>query len=424
MIKLFIYSLIAIVLALVVTLYLGFPGDPGYLLFAFGSYTFETSLFALLVASGVIYLVVKLLLIVFNWINPIQLVRLGKNLNDQRKAKSRSSTVEGILFLARGNWASSFGLLTKGIKESDGSVVNYLAAAYAAFEMGDRESWMSCLDKAEEEIPLARSTVNSVKAKLLYKSNQLEQCLAVLEQLKKTSLNDMSLLTMLKDVYIKLQDWEKLSNLLPTLQKNKVIDAEEMQLIEMRIFMEELYSIFDKADGRSIEASFKRDAVTEMTKIWQKSPASYKATQKVVKHYAKLLFELNAKPEAAKVIEIALTKSWSNPLISIYGEQDFEVNQQQLLMAETWLKTRPADDKLLLSLGRISMRNELWGKAKEYYQASIKISPSAEAYVELSRLLSHLGEDAASEIYLRNYGDLLGNNLPELPLPELPKATQ
>ena len=66
MIKLFIYSLIAIVLALVVTLYLGFPGDPGYLLFAFGTYTFETSLFALLVASGVIYLVVKLLLIVFN----------------------------------------------------------------------------------------------------------------------------------------------------------------------------------------------------------------------------------------------------------------------------------------------------------------------------------------------------------------------
>ena len=284
MIKLFIYSLIAIVLALVVTLYLGFPGDPGYLLFAFGTYTFETSLFALLVASGVIYLVVKLLLIVFNWVNPIKLVRLGKNLNDQRKAKSRSSTVEGLFFLARGNWASSFGLLTKGIKESDGSVVNYLAAAYAAFEMGDRESWMSCLDKAEEEFPLARSTVNSVKAKLLYKSNQLEQCLAVLEQLKKTSLNDMSLLTMLKDVYIKLQDWEKLSNLLPTLQKNKVIDAEEIQLIEMRIFMEELYSIFDKADGRSIEASFKRDAVTEMTKIWQKSPASYKATQKVVKH--------------------------------------------------------------------------------------------------------------------------------------------
>ena len=423
MIKLFIYSLIVIVLALAVTLYLGFPGDPGYLLLAFGSYTFETSLFALLIASGVIYLIVKLLLILFDWLNPIQLIRFSKKLNDQRKAKSQSNTVEGLLFLARRNWSSSYGLLIKGIKDPDGSVVNYLAAAYAAFEMGDRKSWMSCLNKAEEEFPLAHSTVNFVKAQLLYKSDQIEKCLEVLEQLKKTSLNDVSLLTMLKDVYIKLEDWGNLSDLLPTLKKYKVINVQEIQLIEMRIFMEKLYSIFDKVNAISIDALVKKEAVTEMAKIWKKAPVSYKSTEKVVKRYAELLTKLNAKKEAAKVIEIALIKSWSNSLILIYGEKDLEVNHQQLLTAETWLKTRPADDKLLLSLGRISMRNELWGKAKEYYKASIKISPSAEAYVELSRLLKHLGEDAASEVYLRNYGDLLGNSLPELPLPEVPKVT-
>ena len=63
MIRLFIFSLFAIVVALWVTLYLGFPSDPGYLLIAFGSYTFETSLFALLVASGVVYLMARLVFV-------------------------------------------------------------------------------------------------------------------------------------------------------------------------------------------------------------------------------------------------------------------------------------------------------------------------------------------------------------------------
>ena len=69
------------------------------------------------------------------------------------------------------------------------------------------------------------------------------------------------------------------------------------------------------------------------------------------------------------------------------------------------------------------MRNELWGKAKEYYQASIKISPSAEAYGELSRLLKHLGEVQASDTYLQSYGDLIGSELPKLPLPAQNKFT-
>ena len=69
------------------------------------------------------------------------------------------------------------------------------------------------------------------------------------------------------------------------------------------------------------------------------------------------------------------------------------------------------------------MRNQLWGKAKDYYRASIKISPTAEAYGELGRLLKHLGETEAGEEYLKNYGDLIGPELPELPMPSPGKVT-
>ena len=61
-----------------ITLSVGFPSDPGYLLIAFGEYTFETSLFALLVLILFIYLCVRLLLLILGWVNPIRLVAAGK----------------------------------------------------------------------------------------------------------------------------------------------------------------------------------------------------------------------------------------------------------------------------------------------------------------------------------------------------------
>ena len=51
------------------------------------------------------------------------------------------------------------------------------------------------------------------------------------------------------------------------------------------------------------------------------------------------------------------------------------------------------------------------------------ISPTAESYGELSRLLKDLGEVEASETYLQSYGDLIGAQLPELPLPSQNKIT-
>lgn len=418
MIRLFIFSLLTIVVALSITLYLGFPNDPGYLLIAFGSYTFETSLLALIVISGIVYLLFKSLVVLLQWINPRKLFQFGYELNEQRKAKARSGTIEGLLYFTRGNWQSSYNLLTKSIGDKDSSVVNYLAAAYAAHKVGRKDDWIKCLEDAEKTYPKARSTINFLKAQLLFKLGQLEQSVAVLEQLKRSSVNDHSLLFLLKDVYLQLQDWQALKEILPTLEKNQVVDAVEIEQIQMRIFMEELYSAcFAMSD------SSKEESLLQLNKLWKKAPAKYRENEKVVKHFSELLLQLDAKANAAKAIETAVSKCWSETLVQRYGELDYGVSPQQLIIAEGWLKTRPADANLMLCLGRISMRNELWGKAKEYYKASIKTSPTALAYGELSRLLRHLGEVEASETYLQSYGDLIGAQLPDLPLPSQNKIT-
>jgi HemY protein len=413
MIKLYLFSLLAIVLALLVSLYLGFPGDPGYLLIAFGDTTFETSLFALLVAVTVVYLVSKLILIVFHWINPWHLIRFGRNYKEHLRAKSRSKTIEGLLYFTRGSWESSYNLLKKGMKDPDASVVNYLAAAYAAHQQGNKDAWMNCLETAENEYPAARSTINSLKAQLLFKSNQLEQCVAVLQQMKTSSLNDASLLQLLKDVYLKLNDWEQLEKLLPALEKNSVIDGQEAELIRVRIFMENLYRISNRrVDFSDVEIG------AQLEKAWKKGAASYKQDEKIVKHYAELLFKLDQKEQAGKAIEVALNKSWSDELIKRYGELDFGTPHRQLLIAESWIQDRPGNARLLVALGRIAMRNELWGKAREYFDTSIEISPTAQAHGELARLLKFLGEEILADEHQEKFLQGIGIELPNLPMPK------
>ena len=413
MIKLYLFSLLSIVLALLVSLNLGFPDDPGYLLIAFGSTTFETSLFALLVAFIVLYVVIKLILIVLRWINPWHLIRFGRNYKENLRANSRSKTIEGLLYFTRGSWESSYNLLKKGMKDSDASVVNYLAAAYAAHQQGNKEAWMNCLETAEEKYPAARSTINSLKAQLLFKSNQLEQCVAVLQQMKTSSLNDASLLKLLKEVYLKLNDWEQLEKLLPALEKNNVIDNEEAGLIRVRIFMENLYwTSNQRVDFSNAELG------AQLEKAWKKGLAFYKQDERIVKHYVEILFKLDQKEQAGKAIEVALNKNWSDELIKRYGELDFGTPHRQLIIAESWIQGRPGNASLLVTLGRLAMRNELWGKAREYFDTSIEVAPQAEAHGELARLLKCLGEEQLADEHQAKFVQGIGGELPSLPMPK------
>jgi HemY protein len=90
---------------------------------------------------------------------------------------------------------------------------------------------------------------------------------------------------------------------------------------------------------------------------------------------------------------------------------------EQLLAAEQWLKDRPNNAELLLALGRLSLRNELWGKAREYFETSLRLRRSREGLAELSRLSAHMGDEEMS-IKLMMQGLANDNGLPKLPMPK------
>ena len=81
----------------------------------------------------------------------------------------------------------------------------------------------------------------------------------------------------------------------------------------------------------------------------------------------------------------------------------------------------------MLTLARLSIKLKLWGKARDYYQSSISVLPTAAALAELSFLLRGLedlnGSAAAQkELYKVSNIGLQNLSFPVL-LPEENKST-
>ena len=66
----------------------------------------------------------------------------------------------------------------------------------------------------------------------------------------------------------------------------------------------------------------------------------------------------------------------------------------------------PRDGVLLLTLGRLCARQELWGKAQNYLEASMSLEPTYTAYLALAQLHDQLGNADAARRHYRASLDL------------------
>jgi len=120
---------------------------------------------------------------------------------------------------------------------------------------------------------------------------------------------------------------------------------------------------------------------------------------------------------AESFIQRALKQEWQPALVHEYGCLRGHNASHQLAQAEKWLKAHPDDPQLLLSLGRLSARNQLWTKSRLYFERSYRVEHSPEVCAELGRLLTSFGESEAAADYFREGLLLSEDELPDLALP-------
>ena len=120
-------------------------------------------------------------------------------------------------------------------------------------------------------------------------------------------------------------------------------------------------------------------------------------------------------PSAERVLRELIEETGDVAAIRLYGELLLPDPLVPLERAETWLRQRPDHAELLGTCARLSLRAELFGKARSYLEASLARKPSAENSLILADLLEQMGEHEAATGWLRRAAALAVGRRVNLP---------
>jgi len=351
--------------------------DPGYVLISRGQTTLEMSLslFASSVVIGFLVLYFLIRMLVRSWHVPGRLRRWRKL---RRTRRARHSSNRGLIELAEGNWRRAERTLLKHAKDSDTPLLNYLSAARAAQKQHAHERRDHYLSLAHNSAPGADVAVELTQAELQLVHGQLEQSLASLMHLQSLAPRHPHVLYLLAQLYEQLHSWGDLQALLPRLDKYSVLSDKELDQLSKKVYLNLLQVNRHKAEN--------------LNGTWQQIPRALRHDQELVEEYARQLIDLQQHDAAEAVLREAIKREYNNELVRLYGLVHSSTPDRQLQQAEHWLKGRENNANLLLTLGRIAVHCELWGKARSYLEASLGYHEQSETYRELGQLLDKLNE--------------------------------
>ena len=245
-------------------------------------------------------------------------------------------------------------------------------------------------------MPGAEVAVGLTQADLQMRHGQLEQALASLRRLKRLDPSHTHVLKMLMQLYEELHDWQSLHDLLPELRKHHVVTDEDYLRLQVKVYASLL--------NASVVSTEKNHEA-----IWQDMSRALRDDLALVKAYARCLIANDQHEAARKLLNKRIKHAWHDELVKLYGEVITTEPNKQLVEAEAWLKQHPDNAALLLVLGKLASRAELWGKAQSYIEAAINVGAGPEAYHLLAELLEEHGDrQRAADIYRKGLNVALG----------------
>jgi HemY protein len=376
--KLILYAVI-LVLAVWAGIYLS--KDPGYVLISYHKWTAETSiwfaLIAVLVLFGVLYYLLRFFYLLAKTHGHI--LRWHKQ---KQFVKAHTVTGAGLLALEEADWQSAESLLLKGVASSTIPVVNYLNAAKAAQEQGNYKKRDKYLEKA---LTIAdgkeKLAVRLMKATLQLEHRQFDEALATLQKLKIQMPKHAHVLRQLQQVYVALEKWSELLEMLPLLRKRKVLEPEAQQQLEQAVYCK----LFNKGGMNN----------KELRKLWKTVSKQQQLNSAIALAYVRQLMKVVQLDEAESVISNVLEEQFSERLVKCYGKLHKVSASKRLAKAESWLQKYGESVVLLTALCRIALDNNEPTKAKGFVERSLQIEETTVAYSLLASVYERKADQKA-----------------------------
>jgi len=375
----FVFLLLGVGLAVV------FRDHNGYVLLAYEQWQVETSLVFFVVALLVGFWALLLLwrLLSAGVLLP-QTVRRWRAARLERKAKKALNI--GLVRMLEGRWAEAEDELARLAERGGSPLVHYLMAARVAQQRGAVASRDRYLEKAAACRDSSELAVLLTQAELQMQQSQPAEALATLSRLRQLDPSHPRVLELMVSLCRDLEEWHLLKDVLPAAAKAGVLDRKRLQALTVEVWAHVLHDT--EADAERLTAA------------WRQVPRHARDEPDLALAYACRLHDAGADDPAADHVRRVLKKAWHPELAMLFGELHTEDKTAQLASVEEWLKEYGDEPELLLVAGRLCLRNRLWGRARSYFESSLKGQARPEVWLELGRLFEEIEEaDEARRVY-------------------------
>ncbi len=359
----------------------------GYVLIGIDQWSLETSLFVFLGVLIAVFFILYFSFRLLGWTVRLP-TKIKKRVANNKIALSQKALIKGLVDSAEGNWEAAETILIKHASHSGAPLIHYLTAARAAQSRGAFDKRDEYLQFAAEHGDDSEIAVGLTQAELNLSGQQYEQALETLTRLHSINPKQANVLRLLHQTYQKLEDWQSLRSLIPSLTTHKVLMEAELKLVETEVFSNLLK-----------QAAEQKNRVALQT-LWAEMPLSIKVMRGVAAIYFAAMIDVDAGASIEEELVKNLSANWSETLLVLFGNIQSTDPVLQLETAERWLIGHANDAILLMVLGKLSGQRTDYAKAQRYLQQSIALDPNVQSYRLLGDLaLTQNDASAASQFY-------------------------
>ncbi len=309
----------------------------------------------------------------------------------QHESSGRAALAGAVQALFEGRWGRARKLAAKAHEMHSAPGLAALVAARAAHRMrddGERDVWLA---RAEEGSDMRQARLNT-EAELLLDAKRFGEARSVLLQLHDGGHRGIASQLMLLRAEQGMGNWDEVVRLAKVLEKRDAAPREWLRQLRLNATIEGLRT-------KGLDAA-------NLARHWRALDETERLDHRVAGAAARLFMRMGGGKIAHDILRDALEHEWNGDAVALYGECPGADAREQLQCAERWLLNHPRESGLLLTLGRLCVYLELWGKAQSYLEASLAQQPTRAVHVALARLAERLERLEDAQRHYRAAADL------------------
>jgi HemY protein len=367
--------------------------NPGNVVLFYPPYRVDLSLNLFLFLAGVLF--VLFYLVVRTVRNMMKMpAKVAQYRQKKRENESNKALRDALKALFEGRFGQAEKAAMRAVELPDNAALAALIGSRASHSLGQkvrRDSWMARL-QGDTNYKLARlMTV----IELCVDDHQPDKALDAVNELNRSGMRHIHALHWALKANQQVKNWAEVLRLVKILDKRHALHPAISSRLRELAYQDLLGEPSLDAEG--------------LTRVWNGIAPDERQQPFIAWRAARAFNQRGMHQQASTVLEKALSLDWDERLVREYrnaaGSEGSSLLLSQIENCEAWMKKRPTDPDLALSLGSMCLRQKLWGKAQRHLEQALSDSLDAdmlrEAHLKLAQLHEALNQQEAAAHHYR-----------------------